>query len=170
MFLTLKLITTVYDLLTLPIYFFIEKPWLVKRHSKTYYADRHYELNGDYTYWECKPEFTSFSGKSGNPLESKLDNFKHLSELVPIALEFYSSKPCLGSRKVLRKVVEKGKNKYELSDYEWLTYAQTKLKIDNLTKVLHHKFQFKRGDRVALMFNTIEEWFITFFCISKFRL
>lgn len=150
--LILQTIATIYDLITFPIYLIVDKPWKVKRHSRTYYADRHYEPAGDYTYWEIKPEVTN--ARQASHIEKVIDNVKHLSELLPIAQNFYANLDCVGTRKVLRKVIEKGKTKFELSDYEWQTYRQTQQAIDNLTKVFHHKFQFKRGDRVAIMADT----------------
>lgn len=164
--LTLRLFTTIYDILTYPIYFFIDKPWKIKRHSQTYYADRHYEPEGDYYYWKAKPEVSAFKCDESNRVENLLANIKHLSEFLPIALENYETDQCLGRRKVLRKLIEKGRNKFELSDYEWLTYGEVIAKIESFTKVLHHKFKFKRGDRVAIMADTSLEWFVTFFSLQ----
>lgn len=163
---TLRVFSTIYDILTWPVYLFLDKPWQITRHSQTYYSDRHYEQNGDYTYWECKPEVSSKQGKHST-LDNQFANVKHLSEFLPIAQRLYKDLPCLGKRKVLRKVVEKGRNKFELSGYEWLTYRQVQEKIDNMAKVFHHKFCLKKGDRVALMFNTCEEWFVTFFALQS---
>lgn len=164
---TLRIIATVFDLLTLPIYLFIDKPWKVTRHSQTYFSDRHYNQEGDYTYWECKPEVSNSQPDNNCSVENQFDNVQHLSEFLPIAKQLYADKPCLGKRKVLRKIVEKGRNKFELSNYEWLTFRQVHEKIENMTKVFHHKFRFKRGDRVALMFNTMEEWFVTLFALQN---
>lgn len=164
---TLRIFSTTYDLLTLPIYLFIDKPWKITRHSQTGFSDRHYEQNGDYTYWECKPEVSNYQQDNHSSLENQFDNVQHLSEFLPIAQQRYADLPCLGKRKVLRKIVEKGRNKFELSGYEWLTYRQVHERIENMTKVFHHKFHFKRGDRVALMFNTMEEWFVTFFALQN---
>lgn len=164
---TLRTFSTIYDLLTWPAYLFIDKPWQVTRHSQTYYSDRHYEPNGDYTYWECKPEVSSHQQVKSSSLENQFDNVKHLSEFLPIAQRLYADLPCVGKRKVLRKIVEKGRNKFELSAYDWLTYRQVQERIDMMTKVFHHKFCFKKGDRVALMFNTCEEWLVTFFALQS---
>lgn len=118
--LTLRFLTTIYDILTYPIYLFIDKPWKIKRHSQTYYADRHYEPDGDYHYWRCKSEVSAFkSGEESNRVEDVLNNIKHLSDFLPVVLEHYANDKCLGRRKVLRKVIDKGRNKFELSEYEW---------------------------------------------------
>lgn len=145
---------TVVDVITLPVYFLLDKPWKVKRLSQTQWADRHYEPNGNYTYWECKNRQTNTAGSKYSQLLVELQNFGHLSELLPIVEKLYKNLNCIGRRTVLGRCIENGTTKFELGDFEWLTYEEAVQRIRSLAKALAYKFQLKRGDRVAIMADT----------------
>lgn len=146
---------TAIDTVTLPVYFLVDKPWKIKRLSQTYWADRHYEPNGDYTYWECRSESSTQKKVSKHSrLHAELQNVGHLSELLPIVKKLHANLNCLGRRKLIRKTTENGATKFELGDYEWLTYEEAVRRIGCLAKALNSRFQLKRGDRVAIMADT----------------
>ena len=153
--LVVESLITVIDVLTLPVYCLLDKPWKVQRLSQTHWADRHYEPHGDYTYWECKarPADRNKASKYSR-LCAELQNVGHLSELPPIVQKLYHNLDCVGRRKLIGKTVEKGATKFELGDFEWLTYAEAVRRINSLAKALNHKLHLKRGDRVAIMADT----------------
>lgn len=153
--LIVECLVTICDAITLPIYCLVDKPWKIKRLSQTYWADRHYEPNGDYTYWECRSEVVSQNESSKhNRTQRELENVGHLSELLSLVQKVHGNLNCIGKRKLIRKTIENGATKFELGDYEWQTYGQVVRRIHSLAKALHHKFQLKRGDRVGIMADT----------------
>lgn len=148
-------LVTLIDAVTLPVYCLLDKPWKVKRLSRTYWADRHYEPRGGYTYWECRSDVGNQNKTSKHSrIQRELENVGHLSELLPLVEKVYGNVNIIGKRKLIRKTIENGQTKYELGDYEWQTYTQVIRRIRSLAKALHHNFQLKRGDRVGIMADT----------------
>lgn len=161
----LKFLSIVFDLLTLPFYFFIDKPWRNKINSSSQIINKHYQPNGDYYYWKTKKADLNLSSKQSR-LYKLMEEVNHLSEFLSIADHLHQNSICAGKRNLLNKVIDNSKIKYELSDYEWFTYEQVLDKINSLVKVFHHKFKLKKGDRVAIMSDTCLEWLITFFALQ----
>lgn len=168
----LKLVSSVCDAITLPVYLLIDRPWRVKLSSKVHHADRHYEANGDYYYWERREERKEAEkellSEETKKLQDRLQKVIHLSELLTIVREVHRDKQCLGRRRVLgRKVENGGQLKFELSnEYEWSSYEQVLETIEHLADILYRKFQLKRGDRVALFAGTVPEYFLTFWSLQ----
>ena len=161
----LKLVSAACDLITLPVFLLIDKPW--KNRPRAYCAQRHYEANGGYHYWERKGEVEILS-EEDQKLRDHLQKLRHLSELLAIVQEVHGSKRCLGARRVLARRTENGQVKFELSNgYEWRSYEQTLHAIRSLAKSLHHRFQLKRGDRVSIFAGTIPEYFIAFWALQS---
>lgn len=111
--LVLQFVSTICDLITLPVYLLIDQPWKIQLHSKNVCAERHYEPNGDY-YWQAKE--TKIEKHSGEHQEFKnsLGKLMHLSQLL--LGKVHKGKKCLVTRKVLDKKIENGQVKFELSN------------------------------------------------------
>lgn len=163
--LILRFVISIYDVLTLPIYFFIDKPWKNKNKFKTF-AKKCYEPNGKYTYWknETKIEIP----EKFRELNELIESIQHISELLPIVRKLHQHKDAIGRREILDRLIdENGKIKYVLSDYQWITYREALDHIEDLAKVLHHKFHLKHGDKIGIMADTQFEWLATFFALQK---
>lgn len=154
----LRGIITIWDLITLPVYWLIDRPWKIRRHSEQQWAEKHLETNANYTYWQCPELIGQLIGQPANEehieIKSQLDSVRHLSELLSIVQKRFANLKCIGKRRVIGKRVENGQTKYELSDYQWLTYRTLVEQVHRLSRVLHHKFQLKHADRVAIMADT----------------
>lgn len=163
----LQFVTTIVDLITLPFFLLIDQPWKIKRTSKTVSAERHYEPNGEYFYWQAKETKKEQLPEKYLEFKNSVGKLTHLSQLLPLLGKLHKGKKCLGTRKVLGKKLVNGQVQYELSnDYEWRTYDQVLDTIRDLAKVLYHKFQLKRGDRVATFAETSPEFTIIFFALQ----
>ena len=168
--LVLETVTTICDLIIFPAYLLIDRPWKIQLRSKTHTAERHYEPNGDYYYWQAKKA----SGLQNEPLSNEnqtlqamLGKLTHLSELLTVVEKVHKEKQCLGRRRVLSKRLEHGDVKFELSnEYEWISYGEVLETIRGFARALRHKFQLKRGDRVAIFAETSPEYFIMFFALQ----
>lgn len=167
----LEFVSKIFDLITLPAYLLIDQPWKVERPSKTKTAERHYEPNGDYYYWQAielpdskRPKLSA----ENQALKSSLQKMTHLSQLLDIVGRLHKGKRCLGTRKILGKKMVDGEVKFVLSDhYEWRSYEEVLDTISDFAKVLHHKFQLKRGVRVAIFAEVSPEFFIMFFALQS---
>lgn len=160
-----EFVSSILDLVTLPVYLLIDQPWKIKLRSKTVTSDRHYEPNGKYHYWQANesPKEERLS-EENRTLKSSLSKLGHLSELLSIVAKVHRGKKCLGRRKVLGRKIENGKVRFKLSDeFEWKTYDEVLSTIREFAKVLHHKFRLKRGDRVAIFAETSPEFIMAFF-------
>lgn len=165
----LEFLSKPFDLITLPLYLLIDQPWKVQPLTKTLNAERHYEPNGDYYYWQAK-EVSKKPKLSGEDqvLKSSIEKMTHFSQLLGIVGRVHKDKRCLGTRKILGKKVVNGQMKFVLSnDYEWKSYEEVLHTIREFAKVLHHKFELKRNDRVAVFAEVSSEFFIMFFALQS---
>ena len=166
----LKLVSAICDLITLPIYLLIDRPWKIKQPSKIRCSERHYEANGNYYYWKAN---TNGCSKETLPeefrvLRSSLQKLTHLSELWTAVEKAYKNKKCFGRRTVLGKKVENDQVRLELSsDYVWKSYKEVLGTSRVFAKILHHKFQLKHRDRVAIFAETSPEYFIMFSALQS---
>lgn len=120
-------IVTVYDVITIPIYFYYQKPWEKLELAAEPRAQRTDPKN-PYSPWTRikKPVCTIIEGCSS------------LSQLFEKAVGKFESNRSFGYRKILdecEEVMPSGRlfKKYVLDDeYTWLTYAQMKQHVDLL--------------------------------------
>ena len=126
-----RILIFVFDMLTLPFYFLIQKPWKnvypddykwateVSSFSSTSYNEVSYRSNGK-TYYN-KIELCKEMEQKGIDTMEKVFSF---------LCGLHQYKLCLGSRQILRsEVKERLKNgkchvTYEMGEYEWMTYSQ----------------------------------------------
>lgn len=165
----LEFVSTIVDLITLPVFLLIDRPWKVQVPSKTRTGERHYEPNGNYYYWQAVPSSNEQKlSEENRVLQNSLKKLNHLGELLELVGKVHKGKRCLGIRTVLSKKIEKGEVKFELSEeYEWRSYEQVLGTIRDFAKVLHHRFGLKRGVRVAIFAETSAEFFIMFFALQS---
>ena len=147
--------TTVFafDLITLPIYVFIQRPWIRWKKAKAIRA-KQLDSSDPYSPW--------ISLKNTN--KSFIDDCLTVDEVITKTIEFYGNdKQCLGYRDIINEEIlySGGKpiTKYVLSDYKWITIGELDKRIENIGKGLLMN-GVKSGQNVMIFADTSIDWFI----------
>lgn len=153
----LYFVTFIYDVVTFPIYFFVQRPWKTMRMSRRMKSKCISANNQQVTYKRIIP-----INESHKTLIDQ--NIRTLEQMFSYVTKIHSTKNCLGTRQILKEVEEKqpdGKfvKKYIMGEYKWRTFRETE----------QEAFHFGRGirelgvnprDRVAIFAETRAEWMI----------
>ncbi|XP_054708359.1 fatty acid CoA ligase Acsl3-like [Uloborus diversus] len=150
----IKFLVLIHDIISLPIYFFIDKPWHRWKLNRVVWAKLEAE-NDPYSCYirqvhHCIPTD---------------DGIQTMDKLFENAVEKYGQKKCFGVREVLgeeEEVVKSGKifKKLSLGDYKWLTYDEVNQKVERIGKGLL-SLGIKSKTPVVLLAETRVEWIIT---------
>ena len=164
------IIVFAYTYLTLPIYYFLQKPWEVVEEAS---EPRAKPVNPDDPHSPWKSIF-----KYDYPYV--LDKVETLDEMVNHISEYFSLKNrALGSRRVLREHVVLGPDgktplridgravkKRELSDYEWVSYEEMIVRKNNLARGLHLE-GINRHDKLVILCETCAEYLMMELAIAN---
>ncbi|KAL1442844.1 hypothetical protein MTO96_030595 [Rhipicephalus appendiculatus] len=150
----IKVLGTVYDVVTLPVYVVLQQPWVYWKRKRMCFA---------------KP---IIEGDPSSPYRlldnSELENLKGIQTLDEVArksIRAYAKRPVMGTRRILGRTEEKQPNgkvfkKLILGDYEWWTYEEMDRKIDltarGLLSIGARPRQF-----LAILAETRAEWMLT---------
>lgn len=150
----LKALVTAYDIVTLPVYFLIQKPWVCWRQKRQCFAKP--AIEGDPS--------SPYSRMSVPELRS-LKDVKTLDEATRRAIRLYDQRPSLGVRPVLGRTEVKQATgnvvkKLVLGDYEWSTFEEVDRRIDVIARGLL-SIGAKPGHFLAMFAETRAEWFLT---------
>ncbi|KAH7971733.1 hypothetical protein HPB52_002390 [Rhipicephalus sanguineus] len=149
-----KVVLVVYDVVTFPVYFVLQQPWVYWKRKSICYA---------------KPVVEGDPSSPYRRLNSKsipsLEGVKTLDEMARTAIRLYSQRPAVGVRPVLGHNEEKQPNgkvfrKLVLGEYEWKTYEQFDGQIDLTARGLH-SVGAKPGQNLAILAETRVEWLLT---------
>ncbi|CAG9810638.1 unnamed protein product [Chironomus riparius] len=154
---TLYIILFIYDVLTLPLYFFIQRPWknlelANKCKSKCISSDRHQA-----TY------------KSDHPIGEyhKLvikEQADTLEKVFSLVTKIHANRNCLGTRSILEEheeVQADGKimKKYIMGSYKWRSFRDAELEAQHFGRGVRELGVIPR-ERVAIFAETRAEWMI----------
>ncbi|KAL1447991.1 hypothetical protein MTO96_006561 [Rhipicephalus appendiculatus] len=120
----IKVLVTAYDVITIPIYFVLQKPWVYWKQKRLRFAKPIKDDDPSSPY--VRPE----------PLDIEcLKGVRTLDEATRKAIRSYPERPALGTRPVLGQREDKQPDgrvfrKLVLGDYQWLTYDEVDKKID----------------------------------------
>lgn len=150
-----KILVIIYDVITLPIYAVLQKPWI--RYKKAE-AVRAQQVDPD-------DPGSPWVRIGSQPTHHFSDDCKTVDEAIRMSVEVNGrDKQCLGYREVMGEEVSysEGKpiTKYVLSDYKWITYGEFDERLNNVTKGLLLT-GVKSGDRVMIFADTSIDWFTT---------
>ena len=148
-----RIIVHFYDIITLPIYAILQKPWIRWQKLK---APRAKQLNPNdpYSPWislKTTPKYF-------------IDDCLTVDEVFKKSIDINGrNNECLGYRKVIEEQIDdsEGKpiTKYVLSDYKWITYDLLDIRVSCIGKGLIMK-GIKSGDNVMIFADTSIDWFI----------
>ena len=150
--LIIKIIIHIYDVITLPVYTILQKPWIQISKSN---AIRAKQINpaDPYSPWVSL----------GTASKCFIDDCLTVDEAINKSIELNGrDKQCLGYREVIEEnvVYSEGKpiTKYVLSDYKWITYGEYEERMGNIGKGLLLN-GVKSGDNVMIFADTSIDWF-----------
>lgn len=148
-----RLLVTIYDFFTLPIYIVVQRPWARVRRQNIIWAG-------------------PLSNKSGAPIvrytadvaKSKFKGMDTIDALFKNAVARHNQRPCFGTRACKNEKVEDvgGKRmvRYDLGDYKWLPYNEADTTVDKIARGLtalgHGPYS-----RLVIFAETRVEWMLT---------
>lgn len=150
----IKVLGTVYDLVTLPVYAVLQQPWVYWKRKRMCFAKR--IIEGDPS--------SPYRLLDNSEVEN-LRGIQTLDEVARRAIRAYAKRPAMGTRRILGRTEEKQPNgkvfkKLVLGDYEWWTYEEVDRKIDltarGLLSIGARPRQF-----LAILAETRAEWMLT---------
>ena len=126
----IKFFVLIYTYISYPIYYAIQQPSKVLQKSKRVRA-RLEDPSDPYSPWV----------RNGSPPVHYLHQCRTLPEAQQMSLLMNGSdRPCLGFRRISgeQEVKQSGKviKKWELSDYQWLTFGEADQRIDHIARGL----------------------------------
>ena len=151
----IKNIVRVYDTLTYPIYFVVQRPWVKKRKYDRTRAVQE-DPSNPYSCWV----------RVGQPPEMIIDKCTTIDEIMRTCIEEYKDRNCMGYRKVLEEIEElqpDGKihiKKRLAPEYTFLSYRQVGERLDHIMRGLLLS-GVKPGDKLIIFMETRMEWMLT---------
>ncbi|ODM89566.1 Long-chain-fatty-acid--CoA ligase 4, partial [Orchesella cincta] len=154
---SLSCMTTVYDALTLPLYFFVQQPW---KQMALHNAPKGILLD------EEKMIYGSATPRSLRHQELLDMNIDTMEKVLSYSVAKHANQKCLGAREVIEEVevmdptTGKMVKKFELGDYQWMNYVDVNEEATNVSAGLA-KLGLKPKQKIAIFAETRREWLIT---------
>ena len=151
----IKNIVRIYDTITYPIYFAVQRPWIKKRKYERTRAVQE-DPSNPYSCWV----------RVGQPPEMIIDKCTTIDEIMRTCIEEYKDRNCMGYRKVLEEIEElqpDGKihiKKRLAPEYTFLSYRQVGERLDHIMRGLLLS-GVKPGDKLIIFMETRMEWMLT---------
>lgn len=150
----LKSVVCVYDVVTLPVYALLQRPWNSTRASAVS-KSRQINPSDPYSPWV----------RLGQPPDHLCYQTKTISELFSASCKRYKGRKAFGFRESFGEEDEKqsdGKifRKQILGDYKWYTYAEIDSRIDDIARGFLSN-GVRPGDVVLILAETRLEWMLS---------
>ncbi|GFS44188.1 long-chain-fatty-acid--CoA ligase 3 [Trichonephila inaurata madagascariensis] len=150
----IKFLVLIYDILSFPIYFLIDKPWNRWKLQKIIWS----KLEDDRDPYSCYVRQVHHKKPEENGV-------KTMDELFRSAVEKFGERECYGVREVLGEEVEEtssGKvfKKMNLGEYKWSRFNEINQRVDDVSKGLL-SLGVRSKKPVILLAETRLEWIIT---------
>ncbi|RWS30227.1 long-chain-fatty-acid--CoA ligase 4-like protein [Leptotrombidium deliense] len=156
----LKSTIYLYDIVTFPVYYAIQRPWIKKRKANKVRAIAEQSDKG--TLWRSVAEV--------NP--SLADDCSTVDAYFSKMVMSYGSRKCLGFREIMHEEMERQndgkvfKKRILSPNYKWFTYSQIDKRIDDVVKGFLLN-SVKPKDKVAIFADTRSEWMISFLALMR---
>ncbi|UYV72824.1 ACSL4 [Cordylochernes scorpioides] len=148
-----------YDVLTMPIYLMVQKPWIIWAEREKI-RSRHVDPDDLHSPIVRIPHEDALPSK---PLTTYWQMWEH-------AVAKYGDKPLLGRRPVLEEGVGKtGHRQVMLGDYEWKSYREADHEVKQLRLGLL-EIGCKANQPVTIMSETRQEWLLTALACFKLKI
>ncbi|XP_070496275.1 fatty acid CoA ligase Acsl3-like [Chironomus tepperi] len=153
----IAVISFLYSMLTLPIYFLVQQPWKQRQRIKEVKAKPVSSSSTAITYKSVRPNLELH-------LTLQRQNVDTLEKMFKFAALNYKNKKCLGTRQILSEDDERqpdGKTlkKYRMGVYKWRTFDEVNMEASNFGKGLR-ELGVNPKDRVVIFAETRAEWMV----------
>ncbi|KAL7015168.1 hypothetical protein ACKWTF_016317 [Chironomus riparius] len=153
----IAVISFLYTLLTLPIYFLVQQPWKMRQRIKDVKAKPINSSSTAITYKSIRPHMELHQTLEKQSIDTLERMFKY-------AVNRFKTKKCLGTRQILAEEDERqpdGKTfkKYRMGIYKWRTYDEVNVEASNFGKGLR-ELGVNPKDRIVIFAETRAEWMI----------
>ncbi len=160
----IKCLVCIYDSITYPVYYWVQKPWISVQKSLQIKAKQLNPKN-PYSSWTCVHNDVI-------PKDHFITKCKTVSELFLKSVEFFGEKQCFGFRPILGQNEIKqsdGKiiRKQVLGDYQWFSYREVDERVENIASGLLWS-GVRPKDIVLIFAETRLEWMLS--CQAVFRM
>ena len=151
----IKNIVRAYDIVTYPIYFVAQRPWILRQKYHEVRAVQE-DPSDPYSSWV----------RVGERPKTIIEDCETIDQIMRRCIETYKTRKCMGYRKVLKEEFQPqpdGKvflKKTLAPDYTWLTYSQVGERIDAISRGLLLA-GVKPGDKLIIFMETRMEWMLT---------
>lgn len=151
----LKNVVRIYDAITFPLYFIVQKPWIKKTKYNRIRAVQE-DPSNPYSAWV----------RVGTPPEMIIDKCTTIDEIMKKCIQVYRDRNCMGYRKVLEEIEElQADGKVHLKkrlapEYTFLTFGQVDERIDDIMRGLLLS-GVQPGDKMVIFMETRMEWMLT---------
>jgi len=151
------IISHIYDYLTYPIWYFVQKPWRVRQHRKGIHSKWDEPENGEIVY---------HSAVEPGPVNRNLRryNLNTMEKVFSHAVGKFNDRQCLGMREILGEEKEAQPDgkvfaKYNLGQYIWRSYRDFGDQSEKFGRGLR-EIGVEAKQRVAMYAETRAEWLI----------
>jgi len=151
------IISHIYDYLTYPIWYFVQKPWRVRQHRKGIHSKWDEPENGEIVY---------HSAVEPGPVNRNLRryNLNTMEKVFSHAVGKFNDRQCLGMREILGEEKEAQPDgkvfaKYNLGQYLWRSYRDFGDQSEKFGRGLR-EIGVEAKQRVAMYAETRAEWLI----------
>jgi len=151
------IISHIYDYLTYPIWYFVQKPWRVRQHRKGIHSKWDEPENGEIVY---------HSSIEPGPVNRNLRryNLNTMEKVFSHSVGKFNDRQCLGTREILGEEKEAQPDgkvfaKYNLGQYQWRSYRDFGDQSEKFGRGLR-EIGVEAKQRVAMYAETRAEWLI----------
>ncbi|KMY92303.1 long-chain-fatty-acid--CoA ligase 3 isoform X4 [Drosophila simulans] len=174
----IKAIAFVYDIITLPVYLVLQKPWKRRQDSRRVKAkpinqkmlvDESKYAPDDIEAKIVRNDDNELTYRTTDPprdvhVKMLQENIDTLEKVFNYVAKTYTSKRCLGTRQILSEEDEVQQNgrvfkKYNLGDYKWKTFTEAERTAANFGRGLRELGQ-KPRENIVIFAETRAEWMI----------
>ena len=153
----IKIIIYIYDVITFPIYFLLQTPWIK---TKAMVRNRANLVKKDDTSVIYKP-----IERTNKRLENfRKDGIKTMNDCFNYSVKQHGNKNLVGTRKILGKSEELQSNgkifeKWEMGEYKWKTYIEVEEMSKNFGKGLR-ELGLHPMERICIFAETNADWMV----------
>ena len=165
--LVFNVITTIFDVVSYPLYYIWYQPWKKLDERRISRSTIEFISQDEVV---VKPKIPILVKE----IIAKQQRTQNVYELFKEASKKYGEKPCSGTRKIIKEVIEKDARnvptqKLEMEGmYRWQSYETIRKRIDNVSVGLVSGTCLNSGDVVLIYADTCLEWFIS--ALACFRI
>lgn len=156
----IRIIVTLYDIITIPLYYYIQKPWKKLERAASQHG-RQLDPTNPYSPWV----------RTNQHEKNLMQGCDNVTQFFDRVVSTYGDKKAFGFRPILEESSDVQANgrifkKYVLGDYQWNNYYEMQERVKNVASGFLQQ-GIKHGDIVMIMADTRLEWMLSALALMK---